>query len=521
MQSRSVITAVVLLVFGAAIQSAAQTITPGVGARLANTKKELGTLAKGPKGPNPNTDAAGLVLSFDGGIQSYAAVCKNASSDEALGEFGAQKQKDLVDVCADHTGDDLTKDPAKSDIATILKEPNKPTGHMPSCADLKDAVMLKSYGTPKAVALRTVCVAKDSNTTSAFNDGLAEVIKIIDGSNYPDAIAQLTTTQPDASKPLAALAWAAVNAKPQVKTTKCEAYYDGSAKQLQYGFKTLAPATSAESDCGDGGVQGFFNAAKQTSFGTAVQYLYNPDLGTNQYSSDLLTSTFAPGFQLVLAGTATTGNPKTTTNSGTSTTAMASRRAAAAPATNAASTDDPVTAATQKLEGGGDFNLRLSYPFVNIPAGATSWTSYVVPSLGFNLSNTTGKSTSTGAQQGISSTDQFMFYLPAESYFSTRSIAGDTAVGTVSAAFFMDIRAGEEFVSSGLQQSLALKKENFFLGQASAGVDFGTFRIGMQYFYGPDQAYTLADSSGNSTAVKTKMKGFHVVFAYSPSKKSN
>lgn len=467
-------------------------------------KKAIDAAVQGPEEPAPDE----------------TAVCPEIDASGALNPLGSAKQASIRSACLVYASKAFTAAQAMASLDEALNEPDRPPL---KCENLKDHP--GSLGVPKAVALRSICVAKDSYTNDQFSQGLAEVEEIDDQSGYPDAIEKLGLKQPNAtSDPLGALAWSAVNATPQVKRPDCYAYFDGKTKQLEYSFNHFLPATGADSACGDGGVLGFFNIAKtsslgNTTFGNSLQYLYNPNLGTNQYSSDLVTSTFSQGFQIVLAGTATTGTPQASTpSSGSSSTSVVLSPQAATPSDT--STADPVATAVQKMEAGGDFNLRFSYPVLGTGMGSTSWSTYFLPSLGFNLSSTSSQSNSAaGSQTGITAPNEYLIYIPIESYFSTSSIAGDSSDNTVSASLFVDARAGSEIVSSGFAKSIGVSDRAFFLAQAAAGVDFGSFRVGLQYFLGPSQAYTLANSAGQTTSVNTSVKGFHVVFSFSPPKK--
>lgn len=381
---------------------------------------------------------------------------------------------------------------------------------IPACVDLEDPPLLQEYGVPKTVALRTLCsVGKDAYLADDFNDAFTLISKIDDGDGYADAIKDITDRKPDLTKPLIALINSAVNATPQVPSTDCVATYDPTTKQLDYQVLTFLPA--ARTKCGSDSVQQFFLVRKSATFGNTVQYLYNPNQGTNQYSSDLVTATFPQGFQVILAGTATTGTTQSTPQTG--------QTGSTTPSTPA---PDPVATAVQKIEAGGDFNLRFSLPLLSTPPGNTAWMTYFQPALGFNLASTTGTTNqSTGAQTGISSTSQYLFYLPLESYFETSSLTGTTANGWSSANLYLDLRYGGEIVSRDFQKMIGVPNRVFALAQASAGVDFaGSFRVGMQYFYGPSQVYTLTSSSGQTGTVSTSVKGFHVVLSYSPAKGS-
>lgn len=393
----------------------------------------------------------------------------------------------------------VVKQPAVRTVLNGMAPPNM------NCDDLQNATKLQAWGPAKTIALRTVCSMDTHKYTAAqISDGLAFVHTLPDGASYADAIDAFRSADP--TKPAQVIVKEAVGLEPHVDDVACEAVYDSDAKQFDYKPPLFLPATRTK--CGDAGVQAFFNVTKTATFGNTVQYLYNPTGGTSQYSSDLLTATFSPGYQVILAGTITTNTNQTTSQS---------------PQTGAQSTTtvDPVTSAAQKLEAGGDFNLRFSYPLASTPPGATAWSTYLQPALGFNLANTTSQTTSSGAQLAVSSSTQYFFYVPIESYFQSTSIAGTSTNGLTSATLFADIRYGGEFVSPDYQKTLGVPDRAFQLGEASAGINFaGSFRVGMQYFFGgPNQAYTLINPAGQTTPVNTRIKGFHVVFTFSPPKK--
>jgi hypothetical protein len=367
---------------------------------------------------------------------------------------------------------------------------------------------LKTYGAPKTLALRAVCgMNNDEYTAQQISDGLTFVRRIDNGAGYADAKAKVDSA--DSTKPAEVLIKSAINAVPHVANPTCKAVYNAEEKRFDYTFDHFLPATTTV--CGQDGVQAFFNVTKSATFGNTVQYLYNPNQGTNQYSSDLVTATFPQGFQVILAGTGTTGTTQSTPQSNQ-----------AGGAGGGTSVADPVATAVQKIEAGGDFNLRFSLPVLSTPPGDTVWLTYFQPSLGFNLASTTGSvNKSTGAQTGISSTSQYLVYVPLESYFETSSIAGTASNGWTSATLYADVRFGGEIVSHDFQRMLGVPNRAFVLGQASAGINFASsFRVGMQYFWGPSQVYTLTNSSGQTGTVNTSIKGFHVVLTFSPQKKA-
>jgi len=446
--------------------------------------------------------ALGVTVS---GKTDETAVCQGIDQPASLQQYGTARQKAIRDACLKDAGKDFSTPGVQADIDAAI---NNPLG--PSCGDVDGSHndTLTRYGVPKAVALRAVCGVANLYTASDLNAALSLVDMINDGDGYSDAIVDLTNAKADITKPLLALVVSSVNAPVQIANNTCVAVFDGAKKQFNYNYKHFLPAT--RTNCGDDGVYQFFNLSSMTTYGNTVQYLFNPNLGTNQYSSDLLTATFPQGFQVILAGTATTGT--------TQSTPQASQTGTASSTTTA--TPDPVATVAQKIEAGGDFNLRFSLPLLRTPPGNTTWLTYLQPSIGFNLASTTSTTNAkTSAQSGISSTNQYLIYLPLESYFETSSITGTTSNGLTSATLYADLRAGGEILSNDYATSIGLKNRSFALVQAAAGIDFaGSIRVGMQYFWGPSQSYTLTNSAGQTGSVTSGMKGFHVVLSYSTGK---
>jgi hypothetical protein len=340
-------------------------------------------------------------------------------------------------------------------------------------------------------------------TAAQIADGLKFIDNNIDdGAGYADAINGANKADPN--QPAEVLVKAALNVTPHVTNVNCNAVYNSDTKQFDYQASVFLPAT--RNLCGQAGVLAFFNVTKNATFGNTVSYLYNPNLGASQFSSDLITAVFPQGFQVVLAGTGTV--PTGQSSSGTTT----------PPTSQTAS--DPVALAVQKIESGGDFNLRFSFPVLSTLPKSTVWSTYLQPSVGFVLGNTSTQSNSSGAQVQYSSSNQYVISLPFESYFATSSITGDNSNGLTTATLFADLRYGGNIVSPEYQKTIGIPNRIFQLGQASAGINFaGSFRIGVQYFFGgPKQAYVLANASGQTTNVNTSIKGFHMVLTYSPKK---
>jgi hypothetical protein len=435
--------------------SSAQTIPPGVGSRQYGPKLVKGSAVSNNPGVN-------------------GAVSKIVLSLPAAFPFAAETRKLSCEVLDLKVAGNLAK--------------------------------LKSFGPAKTIALRTVCSMDTQKYIAAqIADGFTFIAQHIpDGSGYADAIKGVDS--PDTSKPAEVLVKTAMNATPHVENVTCDAVYNSDTKQFDYQASVFLPAT--RTPCGQAGVLAFFNVTKNATFGNTVSYLYNPKVGANQFSSDLLTAVFPQGFQVVLAGTGTV--PTGQSSSGTTT----------PPASQ--TTSDPVALAVQKIESGGDFNLRFSLPVLSTLPKSTVWSTYLQPNVGFVLGNTSTQSNSAGAQVQYSSSNQYVISLPFESYFATSSITGDNTNGLTTATLFADLRYGGYILSPEYQKTIGIPNRIFQLGQASAGINFaGSFRIGVQYFFGgPNQAYVLANASGQTTNVNTSIKGFHFVLTYSPKKTS-
>jgi hypothetical protein len=429
------------------------------------------------------------------GARQYGA--KLTGKNNVQSSLGPEKAKSIKSAASSN---ELTKS---------LPELKNPTaGSLPAvvkqCFDaLHDPKTRKNHGAAKTIAYRVVCsLDTEKYTSDQIADGLTFIDNIGEGDGYADAIKK--TASPDTSHPAEVLVKAAVNATPHVENVDCDAVYNSDTKQFDYQASVFLPAT--RNLCGQAGVLAFFNVTKNATFGNTVSYLYNPNLGASQFSSDLITAVFPQGFQVVLAGTGTV--PTGQSSSGTTT-----------PPTSQTALD-PVALAVQKIESGGDFNLRFSFPVLSTLPKSTVWSTYLQPSVGFVLGNTSTQSNSSGAQVQYSSSNQYVISLPFESYFATSSITGDNSNGLTTATLFADLRYGGNIVSPEYQKTIGIPNRIFQLGQASAGINFaGSFRIGVQYFFGgPKQAYVLANASGQTTNVNTSIKGFHMVLTYSPKK---
>lgn len=406
------------------------------------------------------------------------------------------------------TRNDVLNTPtANNSVRFFALDGGKPEGTETSCDDLNEPATLAKFGGAKTIALRVVCSMDTHKYTAAqIADGIKFIDNhIVDGAGYADAINGVNN--PDSNQPAEVLVKAAINAQPHIDDVNCDAVYNSDTKQFDYHFGHFLP--TSRTHCGQAAVLAFFNLTKSATFGNTVQYLYNPKVGASQFGSDLVTAVFPQGFQLVLAGTATVPTGQSS-----------SQQSSAPPATQ--TTSDPVALAVQKIQAGGDFNLRFSFPVLSTPPGTTAWSTYLQPSVGFVLGSTNSQANASGAQVTFSSSNEYVISLPLESYFETTSITGDNSNGLATATLFVDLRYGGNILSPQYQKTIGIPNRIFQLGQASAGVNFaGSFRIGFQYFFGgPNQAYVLANANGQTSSVNTSIKGFHIVFTYSPKKSS-
>jgi hypothetical protein len=449
-----------------------------------------------------------VILPFVLGVCSFTSSAQTIPPGVGARQYGAKlaKKSGLShDAGMSKTVDDKVKQAVTSSLGLAPEDLAKvPSGNLLSCDDLKVLGKRSQYGAAKTIALRAVCSLSTSQyTLDQISDGLTFIGQnISDKDGYADAIKKTNSANPN--EPAEVLVKAAMNATPHVSNVDCDAVYNSDTKQFDYQASTFLPAT--RNPCGQAGVLAFFNVTKNATFGNTVSYLYNPKVGANQFSSDLITAVFPEGFQVVLAGTGTV--PTGQSSSGTT-----------SPPTSQ-TTSDPVALAVQKIESGGDFNLRFSFPVLSTLPKSTVWSTYLQPSVGFVLGNTSTQSNSAGAQVQYSSSNQYVISLPFESYFATSSITGDNSNGLTTATLFADLRYGGNILSPEYQKTIGIPNRIFQLGQASAGINFaGSFRIGVQYFFGgPKQAYVLANASGQTTNVNTSIKGFHLVLTYSPKK---
>ncbi|MGA3133949.1 MAG: hypothetical protein ABSD59_24575 [Terracidiphilus sp.] len=278
--------------------------------------------------------------------------------------------------------------------------------------------------------------------------------------------------------------------------------------QPQYKYPTLFPLFGP--GCTDAAILNFFSVGGVTETANNVQYLYNAQQSASQISADLLTVTFAPGFQAVLSGTATAGSgqPINSSSGGAS-----GGTAGGSSASN--TTTDSVATAVAKIENGGDFNVRFPTPVLYHLFQHGSVEGLVSPNVGFNINGFSGQSTITEATE-------YSVNVPFEIYAQTKSI-DPTSDGIASATLFLDLKPAAEVISSDLAQKIQLTGDRgFFLGQASVGIEFSnSIRLSFQYIYGPNQIYQGTSSAGASTPATSRIGGFHLAVSFSPQKSNS
>jgi hypothetical protein len=256
--------------------------------------------------------------------------------------------------------------------------------------------------------------------------------------------------------------------------------------------------------CSTDAIEHFFSVASTTTAANKIQYLYNAQQSTSQLNGDLLTATF-PGFQAVLAGTATSGTGQSSSGQGTSSTPNSTT-----------TTTDSVSTAVAKIQAGGDFNVRFPVPVFYTSTGSFALYGLTSPNLGFNISGFSGQNTITEASE-------YTVNLPFEVYSQLYSFEKDSN-GNPAAAFFFDAKPGLDIISPDMATKIGLTGSRaFYLGQESAGIEFSNgIRLSFQYIQGPKQIYQTTNSSGTTSTTTTKIGGFHLAVSFSPqTSKSN
>jgi hypothetical protein len=273
----------------------------------------------------------------------------------------------------------------------------------------------------------------------------------------------------------------------------------------------------------DAGVLNFFAAGHKAETATSVDYLYNAQQSASAITGDLVTSTFAPGFQAVLAGTATVGSGTSTNSTAASPAKLKGARTAATDPSSTTPSTDTVETALAKIQNGGDFNLRIPIPLMFHSTENWAINGNLSPNVGFMLNKF-------GGQQTITEANEYSGNFPAELYFQAGSIK-DPSGDSVPAVGFFDARAAGEWISSALAQKLGLPGSSFFpIVQVSGGIEFAQrLRISLQYIYSTSQFCDISGSTSCSSSVSgtasttsaAKINGFHLAVSFSPQKSKN
>jgi hypothetical protein len=266
----------------------------------------------------------------------------------------------------------------------------------------------------------------------------------------------------------------------------------GESNHAAYGYNGWLPLKG----CSEDATLKFFNVSGAASVGNQGQYLYNARQSTNQIRADLFTGTFYPGFQAVLAGTAT---PAASQSPQTQTSGQAG---------GAVSPTDSVQTAVSKLEQGGDFNLRFPTPIAYRAFNRSTGLITFVPNVGFTVNGLTGQNT-------VTDSSQYSINIPLEFYLETGSYETDSK-GLSNAVMYFDAKPGVDVISPALKSAIGLTSNRyFFLGQVSAGIQFSqSIRVGFQYFIGPSQIYTVPTASGGSSTKVSNLGGLHLVVSF-------
>ena len=273
-----------------------------------------------------------------------------------------------------------------------------------------------------------------------------------------------------------------------------------------YTYPVLFPLWHKNGHC-DPEVDYFFGETDKFNAAEQAQYLYNAQQSASVISADLLTSTFQPGLQIVLAGSVTAGSSSGGTTTTTTTTSSARPRDTTT--TTSSSTDSAATAIS-KLESGGDFNLRFVLPLLWTSKGSASVTGNLTPNIGFNVNGLSSQNT-------ITDTTQYALNVPVEFYGQLAS----TAKSSTPAVVFLDVKPQGEFISKTLATKLGPSVPTaMFLGEASLGIEFvQKIRISGQYVYGNASIFKSASTTTTTTSAAgmptSKIGGFHLVVSFS------
>jgi hypothetical protein len=295
-----------------------------------------------------------------------------------------------------------------------------------------------------------------------------------------------------------------------VSNQRCQLNGVDNNNNPTYSFKSAFPLVGK--GCKADEVKYYYQVPNSFTLVNQAKYLYNPTLSTNQVNADLLTTTFYPGFQIVLAATATAGTSQAASTSSTTTTpsSFRSHDDTSTTTTNPAATDSVATTIS-KLESGGDFNLRAQYPLANFASAGGTISGFVnfIPNVGFMVNGLSGQNT-------ITNVTNYAFNLPLEAYVEFASIPG--IANQTSAVLYGDVRYGGEFISDAMKQATGLGSI-FGIGAAAFGIEFAnSIRLGGQYYFGPNAAYCTPTAAGACTPETTAIKGFRLAVAFSPTK---
>ena len=176
-------------------------------------------------------------------------------------------------------------------------------------------------------------------------------------------------------------------------------------------------------------VQNFFKESGPINAGEAAKYLYNAQQSASVINADLLTATFQPGLQAVLAGSATSGSGNSTSNSTPTSSAVAPRASGSTSSSTTSTSSDSVATAVSKLENGGDFNMRFPLPLLWTKNGSASVSGQLTPNLGFSVNGLS-------AQNTITDSTQYTLNIPLEFYGQLAS----TQSSSTPAVLFLDVK---------------------------------------------------------------------------------
>jgi hypothetical protein len=189
-----------------------------------------------------------------------------------------------------------------------------------------------------------------------------------------------------------------------------------------------------------------------------VRFLYGLGEDAKTLSADLTSMVFPFGLQTAL-GTSVTSGPTNVSTTG--------------------QTQDSPSLAFDKLQAGGDFYVRGSYPLLFKDTENFTGTIFFIPKLGFNFNGF-------GSQTTITEATEYNINTSFEGYGQYRAIGN---VGD----FYGDARIGYQYVQPDFAKAVGLTTHNFMMTQIAAGIQFDNFlRIGFQRYFGPAPAFNLS-----------------------------